>query len=608
MKYSFKILAIFAAMIGNTAFAQVAISQLPSATTPLVGTEIVPIVQSGVTKQVAVSNFQTSGSVSGNKVLASPNGSTGAPSFRALTATDMSALLGNANTWTAAQAFNSATQYSVVQGSVSGILPGCNGLGAVDDTACIQAFLSATPSGGTLYTGKGLYLISGALTVPAGVTVRGGGGTLGAYNSTCTSGFRTNNATQNAFVMAAGSTITGVCIDTAITKTAGTGIYANKVNTVTIADNAIYNQFRGISVSGASGGINSNQAVKTVVRDNSIITPNTANSFGLVIGENSTLGNTTGVYILNNYITCQGSNTIGTIVYDAGGLFMNGNNRYGCGTGTKFFPGLNQYIIWATLGTNEIIGDTDTNNDFVVDTSDSTAIIQGVQLNGAWISNSVNGPSILIRNTAGGFVSGIHISGTRIYANTNQNAIDIGGTVSNITIDGSTICSNGSSTGTGVVVGGVANHTQIRDNRIGACDQNTAGSLSIGISVTTSGIAPGVFTGNSFAASTTPINWAPASGNASQAVVANNMGLTDVAVNLASAATITLPPNDFINITGTTTITTINGGWQGRKVQFYFGAAVNLNTGGNICNFVAAPAFSTYFGTYINGFGCWLIK
>ena len=37
--------------------ADLKISQLPAATTPLAGTEIVPIVQSGTTKQVAVSNL-----------------------------------------------------------------------------------------------------------------------------------------------------------------------------------------------------------------------------------------------------------------------------------------------------------------------------------------------------------------------------------------------------------------------------------------------------------------------------------------------------------------------------------------------------------------------
>ena len=71
------------------AYGQVAISALPSATTPLAGTEIVPIVQGGVTKNVSVANIQKSGTQTANTVLAGPSGSSGAPSFRALVAGDL---------------------------------------------------------------------------------------------------------------------------------------------------------------------------------------------------------------------------------------------------------------------------------------------------------------------------------------------------------------------------------------------------------------------------------------------------------------------------------------------------------------------------------------
>ena len=90
MKRHFSILcALLLAPVG--ASAQVAISQLPGATTPLAGTEIVPIVQSGVTKKVSVANIQTSGTQTANTVLAAPNGSSGAPTFRALVGADLAA-------------------------------------------------------------------------------------------------------------------------------------------------------------------------------------------------------------------------------------------------------------------------------------------------------------------------------------------------------------------------------------------------------------------------------------------------------------------------------------------------------------------------------------
>lgn len=111
--------------------ANTTITALPAATTPLTGTEVVPIVQSGVTKKVAVSAISGSGSVTSvtgtspvassggttpaislasgygdtqnpyvsktaNYVLAAPNGTAGVPSFRALVSADIPTL--NQNT------------------------------------------------------------------------------------------------------------------------------------------------------------------------------------------------------------------------------------------------------------------------------------------------------------------------------------------------------------------------------------------------------------------------------------------------------------------------------------------------------------------------------
>lgn len=66
------------------------ISGLPAATTPLTGTEVVPIVQSGTTKKATAANIQQSGTQTANTVLAAPSGSSGTPSFRAITGTDIS--------------------------------------------------------------------------------------------------------------------------------------------------------------------------------------------------------------------------------------------------------------------------------------------------------------------------------------------------------------------------------------------------------------------------------------------------------------------------------------------------------------------------------------
>lgn len=70
-------------LIAPTAFAQTTISSLPIATTPLTGSELVPIVQSGTTSQATVAQVQQSGSIAANKVLSGPaSGSPAAPTFR----------------------------------------------------------------------------------------------------------------------------------------------------------------------------------------------------------------------------------------------------------------------------------------------------------------------------------------------------------------------------------------------------------------------------------------------------------------------------------------------------------------------------------------------
>lgn len=53
--------------------ADLKISQLANATTPLAGTEVLPIVQSGSTKQVSVANLTTGRDISAKKVTASDN-------------------------------------------------------------------------------------------------------------------------------------------------------------------------------------------------------------------------------------------------------------------------------------------------------------------------------------------------------------------------------------------------------------------------------------------------------------------------------------------------------------------------------------------------------
>ena len=186
--------------------ANTTITALPAATTPLTGTEVVPIVQSGVTKKVAVSAISGSGSVTSvtgtapvassggttpaislasgygdtqnpyvsktaNYVLAAPNGTAGVPTFRAIVAADIPTL--NQNTTGTAAGLSSTlaiasggTGQTSANAALNGLLPSQTGQnGKVLSTDGANTSWIATSGTGTV--------TSVALSAPAFLTVSG---------------------------------------------------------------------------------------------------------------------------------------------------------------------------------------------------------------------------------------------------------------------------------------------------------------------------------------------------------------------------------------------------------------------------------------------------
>jgi hypothetical protein len=73
--------------------ADLKISQLTASTTPLAGTEVLPIVQSGTTKQVSVANLTAGRTVSGT-TFRSGDGSQSAPAYSFTSSTDSGMFFG----------------------------------------------------------------------------------------------------------------------------------------------------------------------------------------------------------------------------------------------------------------------------------------------------------------------------------------------------------------------------------------------------------------------------------------------------------------------------------------------------------------------------------
>lgn len=219
--------ALGLAAIQSPVVAQVAISNLPSATTPLSGTEAVPCVQSGITKKCLTASLSQAGTQTANTVLAAPNGSSGAPTFRALLLGDLpvsatGTVLSNVSGSTQVPAYNGvssvfdnllgttqgsfvyrgASTWSALSGCVSGQVPlsqgasanivcgyenainvrnapySATGLGSADDGPAINNAITAACSGvsHSIYIPAGTYKLSTVSIAPTcGLTIFGDG-------------------------------------------------------------------------------------------------------------------------------------------------------------------------------------------------------------------------------------------------------------------------------------------------------------------------------------------------------------------------------------------------------------------------------------------------
>ena len=127
----------------------------------------------------------------------------------------------------------------------------------------------------------------------------------------------------------------------------------------------------------------------------------------------------------------------------------------------------------------------------------------------------------------------------------------------------------------GIFVGAGATGFAINDNIVKNISGGT-GAQDWGINFL--GAATGIVTGNVLAPNAAgPINF----GGAFAGVCTDNEGVDDVIGGpIASATSIAAPANPIFKVTGTTTITTITGGWTGRRIRLLKEDSGSLTVGG----------------------------
>lgn len=200
----------------------------------------------------------------------------------------------------------------------------------------------------------------------------------------------------------------------------------------------------------------------------------------------------------------------------------------------------------------------------------------------------------------GGVVDSVSVSNAKVVLNGGI-GIWLRSGSSNSIISNCTVAQNSQSTPAalpGVLVDAGVSKWQINGGVFGPADGSPVdlNTQSYGIQV-----AAGASDNYSIVGAYIPVN---ATGSLSDAgtgthkVIANNLGIDSGAVpTVASATTITLPASNppVVYLTGTTTVTTINGGWIGRVIRLIKTDAGTLTVGGGgnvpvAANMIAASA------------------
>lgn len=159
------------------------ISALTVATTPLAGTEVLPIVQSGVTKQVSVANLTAGRAVSADSLtltgspLAATSGGTGQSSYA------VGDLLYASTTTALSKLADVATGNALISGGV-GVAPSWGKIGLTTHVSGTLAVgnggtgITTTPTNGQIPIGNGTNYTAATLTAGGGIGITNASGSV----------------------------------------------------------------------------------------------------------------------------------------------------------------------------------------------------------------------------------------------------------------------------------------------------------------------------------------------------------------------------------------------------------------------------------------------
>lgn len=328
---------------------------------------------------------------------------------------------------------------------------------------------------------------------------------------------------------------------------------------------------------------------------------------GMRLGHYTTQAANTDTRISDSTFAAARAGTVATVadadlrIEDSGGLQMSDDDDLFAKVGIQIDPGANQAVDWTSLGSS-YYGDTNTVAAVTIDTASASATVQGVTGNGGWASSGGTA-GVVVKNSGGGTVDGVHFLGMRFFNNAG-NAFEDGPGTTHVSVDASQFCGTATG-GNDVVLDSGASNIGLRDNRIGGgCDGlNTTPAVGIVLAGSNSSI---IITGNDLTGPTTPITGTPTG----DSIVKDNVPLGTELGTVADAASLSLGSYEAYSVTGSGTgITSIGGAWQGRRVTLFPAAALTFATGGASGSAICSGYTGTA-GVLIDAIyhGCWYLK
>lgn len=530
---------------------------------------------------------------------------------------------------------------------VTPMIWGAAGNGTTDDTVPVQAAINAAQTAAVplRLDATHLFKITSTLNITSNLDFEGqyryGAWSTNGTNGTrsCAWGLTTTSNITLLNITAVTGTFKNLCLQ--LGASTGNGVSASagaamafappSVSTyqsgLTVEFNTIINPFDGITINGS--GYNAACCGIGTTADGNLFAWNTIINpadVGISSGKNTAGAATVGNTLLDNNINCINTTSrasgTGIALYD-GSIWYDGteNGPLFCNVGFLVAPGTVSSVAQsATLNADGVFGDQSGTHDlWIKPTTGGVVNFVTVGGKGPWAAATSNVTSVLIDCTAASSsCEEFNFTGLTVHGGAGQTVpifsvvAGVGGPY-DLSIVGSNICEFGTPGGGAVALkldlssasATSAGRFVISGNRLGTGCPGTA--VATGIQLITGSANTGnvTITNNDISAATSAISYTPQTTDT--VILNNNMGIDDNLGVVASGATITLGaawPN--FQITGTTTISTINGAWWGRQAKLSAGASASIttNTAGNIC----APALSAVQATTLTWFPgatCW---